>query len=45
MTTINSDIGSGPIITSYSKAKMSVLFNLELAGITMNGAWWFAIGV
>ena len=45
MTGIKPDIGTGPYIASYSNSQMSMIFNIEHSGVTMDGAWWMVIGI
>ena len=45
MTGVRSDVGTGPYITSYSNSQMSMIFNIEHSGVTMDGAWWMVVGI
>lgn len=45
MTGIRSDVGTGPYITNYSNSQMSIIFNIERSGVTMDGAWWMVVGI
>ena len=45
MTGVRSDVGTGPYISSYSNSQMSMIFNIEHSGVTMDGAWWMVIGI